>query len=96
MVEGIYANYGDLAPLDKLIQLKKQYKYRLMVDESLAVGVLGKQGRGACEHFGLQSEDVEIRTASLGTREENCCSALVAHCTDGAQPVVSDMNAFCS
>ena len=37
-----------------------------MVDESLALGVLGTTGRGACEHFGLTRDDVEIVSASLG------------------------------
>ncbi len=43
-----------------------RYKYRLVVDESLALGVLGSTGRGACEHFGLTRDDVEITSASLG------------------------------
>ena len=45
-----------------------RYKYRLVVDESLALGVLGRTGRGACEHFGLTGDDVEIVSASLGAR----------------------------
>ena len=44
----------------------RRYKYRLVVDESLALGVLGRTGRGACEHFGLTRDDVEITSASLG------------------------------
>ncbi len=46
--------------------LWRRYKYRLVVDESLALGVLGATGRGACEHFGLLRDDVEIVSASLG------------------------------
>ncbi len=38
-----------------------------MVDESLALGVLGRHGRGACEHWGLQPGDAEIVSASMGT-----------------------------
>ena len=37
-----------------------------MVDESLALGVLGRHGRGACEHWGLQPGDAEIVSASMG------------------------------
>lgn len=66
IVEGIYANFGDLAPLDKIAQLKEKYKYRLIVDESFSFGVLGATGRGACEHFGLQSSQVDIVCAGLG------------------------------
>eukprot|EP00210_Caulerpa_lentillifera_P006703 g6405.t1 len=65
VVEGIYQDCGDVAPLDRIYELKLKYKYRLVVDESLSFGVLGKTGRGACEYFGLTPGDAEIVTASL-------------------------------
>mmetsp|Transcript_38146 Transcript_38146/g.107806 ORF Transcript_38146/g.107806 Transcript_38146/m.107806 type:complete len:485 (-) Transcript_38146:161-1615(-) len=65
VVEGIYANHGDMAPLDKIFELKERFKYRLIVDESLSLGVLGSTGRGACEHFGIQGR-AEIVAASMG------------------------------
>lgn len=65
VVEGIYQYLGDIAQLDKIYELKEKYKYRLMVDESIAFGVLGENGRGACEHFGLGSGSVEIIVASM-------------------------------
>ncbi|GLI60858.1 hypothetical protein VaNZ11_003073 [Volvox africanus] len=65
VVEGIYANYGDMAPLKSIWEIKNKYKYRLMVDESHAFGVLGTTGRGACEHFGLKPGQVEIIAASM-------------------------------
>lgn len=45
-------------------------RYRLVVDESLALGVLGRHGRGACEHWGLRPGDAEVVSASMGTP---CC-----------------------
>lgn len=36
------------------------------MDESLALGVLGEHGRGACEHCGLRAGDAEIVSASIG------------------------------
>ena len=66
VVEGIYKASGDLAPLDKIVELKRKYKFRLVVDESFAFGVLGDSGRGACEHFGLGPKDVEIVCSSMG------------------------------
>lgn len=53
VVEGVYQNYGDIAALDAIVPLCRKYKFRLMVDESLSVGVLGKHGRGAFEHHNL-------------------------------------------
>ena len=69
MVEGLYAGTGDLAPLDHIVKLKRRYKYRLVVDESLSMGAMGATGRGAAQHFGLQPADVDIVCASLG---EHC------------------------
>ncbi|KAG2495338.1 hypothetical protein HYH03_006608 [Edaphochlamys debaryana] len=65
ITEGIFANYGDMAPLDRIWTVKDKYRYRLMVDESHAFGVLGATGRGACEHFGLKPGQVEIISASM-------------------------------
>lgn len=73
MVEGLYKATGDLAPLAEITKLKHKYKFRLVVDESLGFGTLGKRGRGACEHFGLQKQDVEIICASMG--ERHACSS---------------------
>jgi len=66
VVEGIYANTGDVAPLAAIADLKNRYKYRLVVDESVGLGVLGRGGRGAAEAAGLAGDDVEIIGASLG------------------------------
>ena len=46
----------------------QKYRYRLIVDESLSLGVLGARGRGAAEHFGFDPEDVEIVGGSMGER----------------------------
>lgn len=54
VVEGLYNASGDIAPLDKIVQLKQKYKYRLVVDDSKAIGVLGKSGKGSLEYWGLK------------------------------------------
>nr|CAD2184726.1 unnamed protein product [Meloidogyne enterolobii] len=65
VVEGIYANTADLCPLDKLIEFKWKYKVRIFVDESLSFGVLGENGKGITEHFGIDAVDVDLISASL-------------------------------
>ena len=40
VVEGLYANYGDLAPLKKLVELKYKYQVRIIIEESLSFGNL--------------------------------------------------------
>jgi len=67
VVEGVYANSGDAAPLRAIWELKERHRYRLCVDESHALGVLGARGRGACEAAGLApGRDVEVVCGTLG------------------------------
>lgn len=55
-VDGVYGMTGDLAPLPKLVELKKKYNARLFVDDAHGTGVLGENGRGTCELFGVEHE----------------------------------------
>lgn len=72
VTDSVFSMEGSLADLPALVQLKQQYGFRLFVDESHAVGVLGQTGAGAAEHFGcLAQVDVVMATfsksfASLG------------------------------
>lgn len=79
VTEGISAYYGDIAPLDKIVQLRHKYKFRIILDDSLAVGVLGKNGRGSIEEFDVKMEDVELLCgtldAALGSVGGFCVSA---------------------
>ncbi|CAM9258223.1 unnamed protein product [Phaeothamnion confervicola] len=65
VVEGLYRNHGDVCPLPELVKLKSEYKYRLVVDESMSVGVLGATGRGVTEHFKMPLRVADIVTLSL-------------------------------
>lgn len=72
VVDGLYSMMGDLADLPSIARLARSYGARLMVDEAHSMGVLGKTGRGAAEHFGIDHEaDLVMGTfsksfASLG------------------------------
>ena len=50
---------GDVANLPEIVKLAKKYNASIMVDEAHGIGVLGKQGRGTCNHFGL-TDDVDL------------------------------------
>eukprot|EP01130_Rhizamoeba_saxonica_P000288 TRINITY_DN10265_c0_g1_i1.p1 TRINITY_DN10265_c0_g1~~TRINITY_DN10265_c0_g1_i1.p1 ORF type:complete len:459 (-),score=103.35 TRINITY_DN10265_c0_g1_i1:25-1401(-) len=67
VVESIYTNYGDMAPLDKLMELKEKYPFRIILEESNSIGVLGATGRGLTEHYNINIADVEIISASLAS-----------------------------
>lgn len=47
---------GDVADLPKIVELKKRFGTRLMVDDAHGIGVMGANGRGTAEHFGLDVE----------------------------------------
>lgn len=65
VVDGVFSMEGDLADLSNIVELAKKYGARIMVDEAHAVGVLGKHGRGTCEHLGLEDEvDIQMATFS--------------------------------
>lgn len=66
LVEGISSTRGDVCPLDQVVLLKEKFRFRLLVDESLSLGVLGETGRGALQEFGINRSDVEFATADLG------------------------------
>ncbi len=51
VTDSVFSMEGSIADIPRLIQLKKTWRARLFVDESHAIGVLGKTGAGACEHF---------------------------------------------
>jgi len=64
VVEGLYKNYGDLAPLAKLIELKKKYCFRLVVDETYSFGCFGT-GKGITEVFDVSIHDIDIHNISI-------------------------------
>lgn len=55
-VDGVYGMTGDLAPLPQLVELKNKYNAQLFVDDAHGTGVLGANGRGTPEHFGVEAE----------------------------------------
>jgi 8-amino-7-oxononanoate synthase len=72
VTDGVFSMLGDLAPLPEIAELARRYEARLMVDDAHAVGVLGANGRGTGEHFGVEDQvDLVVGTfsksfASLG------------------------------
>lgn len=63
ITDGVFSMDGDIAPLDKLYKLSKEYNALLMVDDAHATGVIGN-GRGTAHHFGLTDVDVQLGTLS--------------------------------
>jgi glycine C-acetyltransferase len=63
ITEGVFGMSGAVGALDKIAELKKKYKFRLLVDDAHGFGTMGKTGSGVPEHFGVQDAvDVHFST----------------------------------
>jgi len=54
VVDGVFSMEGDIAPLPEYARICDDYDVAFMVDDAHGVGVLGRNGRGTAEHFGLE------------------------------------------
>ncbi|MGI6643243.1 MAG: glycine C-acetyltransferase [Bacillota bacterium] len=64
ITDGVFSMDGDIAPLPAIVDLADQYGAVVMVDDAHGEGVLGKNGRGIVNHFGLEGR-VEIEVGTL-------------------------------
>lgn len=65
VTDGVFSMDGNVAPLDKILELAEKYNAMVMVDESHSAGVVGNTGRGVTELYNVRGE-VEIITGTLG------------------------------
>ncbi len=65
VTDGVFSMDGVVAQLDKIVELAEKYDALTMVDESHAVGVLGKTGRGTVEVKNVMGK-IDIITGTLG------------------------------
>ncbi|MEZ7984872.1 MAG: 8-amino-7-oxononanoate synthase, partial [Pseudomonadales bacterium] len=65
-VDGVFSMDGDIAPLDTLADICNKHDVALMVDDAHGFGVLGEQGAGCSEHFGLDQQRLPIIMGTLG------------------------------
>jgi 8-amino-7-oxononanoate synthase len=72
VVEGHYSMDGDYPDLPRLLELKSRHDAWLMVDEAHSLGVLGRQGRGIAEHFGVDPRRVDIWMGTLSKTLAGC------------------------
>jgi 8-amino-7-oxononanoate synthase len=64
VVDGVYSMEGHIAPLEKISELARELDAFLVVDDAHGLGVLGREGRGVCDHCGVTG-DVDLVAGSF-------------------------------
>ena len=54
ITEGVYGMSGDLGKIKDIVELKKEFNFRLLIDDAHGFGTMGPTGAGTDEHFGVQ------------------------------------------
>jgi glycine C-acetyltransferase len=76
VTDGVFSMDGDIAPLPEIARLAEEYDSIVMVDDAHGDGVLGKDGRGSVDHFGLHGKiDIEMGTLS---KAFGCLGGIIA------------------
>ena len=93
VTDGVFSMDGDVAPLEKIVELAQRYDARVLVDEAHATGVLGPGGRGAVAAAGL-TDQVDVIVGTLGKALGGygayvCCNAeLARYLTNSARTLI--------
>jgi glycine C-acetyltransferase len=75
--DGVFSMEGSIAKLPEILQLAEEHDAIVAVDDSHGTGVLGENGRGTAEHFGVLGE-VDIITSTLGKALGGAAGGFVA------------------
>jgi 8-amino-7-oxononanoate synthase len=60
VTESVFSMEGDVAPIESLVRLAREYRAELVIDEAHATGVCGPEGRGVAAEFGLEREILAV------------------------------------
>lgn len=86
VTDGVFSMDGDIAPLDKIVELAEKYGVMSMVDDAHGEGVIGHGGRGIVDHFGLHGRcDVEVGTFSKAI-------GVMGGCIAGSKELIEYLN----
>ena len=65
ITDGVFSMDGDIGPLPQLVEHAEKHGAIMMVDDAHSSGVLGRNGRGTIDHFGLHGRvDIQVGTLS--------------------------------
>ncbi len=93
ITDTVFSMDGDIVPLEDLVSLAKKYHTILMIDDAHGTGVLGEQGRGALEHFGITGADYIIQMGTL-SKAVGCYGAFAAGSKELIEVLISKARSF--
>jgi len=64
ILDGVFSMEGDIAKLDKVVELAEKYEASILLDDAHGLGVLGENGKGTASHFGVTNK-VEVITGTF-------------------------------
>jgi 8-amino-7-oxononanoate synthase len=64
VTDGVFSMEGNIVDLPTLVSVAREYGARVMVDDAHAIGVIGPNGGGTAQHFGME-EDVDVVMATF-------------------------------
>jgi glycine C-acetyltransferase len=65
ITDGVFSMDGDIAPLDKIAKIAREYGSMVYVDDAHGEGVLGEKGKGIVSHYGLNHDDVHVEMGTF-------------------------------
>ncbi|MDB5963655.1 MAG: putative glycine C-acetyltransferase [Polaromonas sp.] len=65
VTDGVFSMDGDIAPLDRIVDIARKHGATVYVDDAHGSGVLGRHGRGTADHFGLHGAADVIQIGTL-------------------------------
>lgn len=81
VTDSVFSMDGDVADIKELVSIAEKNDCALLIDDAHATGILGRNGSGSLEHFGIKGKDVMVLATggkALGVSGAFfCCSGLV-------------------
>ncbi|KAG1670985.1 hypothetical protein FOA52_014374 [Chlamydomonas sp. UWO 241] len=77
IVEGIYSMEGETCTLPAIVEVARKYRAYIYLDEAHSIGALGRTGRGATEHWGVATADIDIMMGTF-TKSFGSCGGYIA------------------
>ena len=83
LTDGAFSTYGDIAPLPEIINLARKYGAIVYIDDATVTGILGENGGGTMEYFGLKNNSDIIITTTFSK-----CFGIVGGTTVASKEII--------